>query len=219
MMRAVILAVLAAAACSPEPRRTFPVGFLEPVSPRVAAEALRLGLQIAGQAPSGAAVISAALPVRGGSGEVAADWAKLRFMTASAIAEGSAGVFLRLPRTSDGRDLLEYVEEWQAVERVSRELVFMRPIIEGGLPAPVPFVVPAGVKSRAWTFRGRRYVLLVNSSGSLLPLEEGSLATWRALFSVRSDPREILAACAAGVCLPTESILWLEGRLLPDILP
>jgi hypothetical protein len=161
-------------------------------------------------------VVSAARPFKNGGGEVAADWSSLRFLTARAIVEGSTGVFLRLPRTPPGHDVLEYIEEWQAVERVSRELRSMRPIMQGGLPAPDPFVVPAGIKLRVWTFRGRRYVLLVNSSGSSLKLDERSLASWRALFSVRSDPRQALAG---GACLPPQGVLWLEGRLLPELLP
>ena len=219
MRLAVFLAVLAASACSPEPRRAFPVGFLEPVSPLVAAEARRLGLAVAAQAPAGAAVVSAALPVKGGSGEVAQDWARLRFLAARAVVMGSSGVFLRLPRTAPGHDLLEYVEEWQAVDRVSRELLELRPMLEGGAPAAAPFPVPAGVELRAWAFRGRRYVLLVNPSGAAQPLDERNLRPWRALFAVRSDARQALPACGPDVCLPSEGVLWLEGRLLPETLP
>jgi hypothetical protein len=214
-----LFSILAAAACSPEPRPAFPVGFLEPVPARVAAEARRRGLEIAAQAPTGAAIVSAALPFKDGGGEAAADWARLRFLAARAIAGGSAGVFLRLPRTQDGRDLLDYAEEWQAVERVARELLLMRPIMQDGAPASAPFAVPAGIELRAWSFRGRRYALLVNSSGAPLPLEQKSLEPWRALFAVRSDAREILAACGTASCLPPEGVLWLEGRLLPEIRP
>ena len=219
MRRVFLFAVLAAAACSPEPRRAFPVGFLEPVSPRVAAQAKRSGLATAEQAPTGAAVVSAALPVNGGSGEVTADRSRLRFLTARAVAAGSAGVFFTLPRTPAGHDLLEFTEEWQAVDRVSRELLSMRPMLEGGAPAPAPFAVPAGVELRSWLFRGRRYVLLVNPSGGPLPLDEASLGPWRALFAVRSDARELLPPCGMGHCLPPEGVLWLEGRLLPETLP
>jgi hypothetical protein len=217
--RAVFLAALAAAACSREPRRAFPVGLLEPVSPGVAGEAARLGLEVAPQAPPGAAEVSAAISVKGGSGEVAADWPALRFRTARAITGGSAGVFLRLPRAPAGRDLLDYAEEWQAVERVARELLALRPIIRDGAPAPAPFAVPAGIELRAWTFQGRRYAVLVNSSAGPVPLDERILAPWRALFAVRSDARQDLAACGAGVCLPPEGVLWLEGRLLPELFP
>jgi hypothetical protein len=200
-------------------RRAFPVGFLEPVSPRVAGEARRAGLEIAAQAPADAAVVPASLPVKAGDGEVAADWATLRFLAARAIAGGSAGVFFRLPRTPIDHDLLEYPEEWQAVDRVSRELLAVQPIVRGGAPAPAPFAVPAGIELRAWTFHGRGYALLVNSSGGPLPLEEKTLAPWRALFAVRSDARQLLAPCGTARCLAPDGVLWLEGRLLPEILP
>jgi hypothetical protein len=216
--RAALLVVLAAAACSPRPRRAFPIGLLEPVSPRVAAEASRLGLEVAASAPAGAARVPAAVPVRGG-GEVAADRAALRFLTARAIADGSAGVFLSLPRVPAGRDLLDYVEEWQAVDRVVRELLAVRPILEGGAAAPAPFAVAAGLEVRAWTFHGRRYLLIDNPSALALPLEPRSLVPWRALFAVRSDARQILPACGKDRCLRPGGVLWLEGRLLPDVLP
>jgi hypothetical protein len=218
MRRAVLAALLAAAACSPRPRRAFPLGLLEPLSPGAAAEARSLGLEIAARAPQGAAEVPAAFPVKDG-GEEVADLSRLRFLTARAIAEGSDGVFLRLPPAPAGRDLLEYFEEWQAVERVFRELLAVRPIMRGGAPAPAPFAVPAGIELRAWAFRGRRYVLIVNPSDGPLPIEERDLSPWRTLFAVRSNARESLVPCGPGACLPPEGILWLEGRLLPEILP
>jgi hypothetical protein len=219
MTRALFLAVLAAAACSPEPRRAFPVGFLEPVSPRVAAEARRRGLEIAATAPPDAAVVSAAVATKGNAGEIMADARRLRFLAAQAVAKGSAGIFFKLPGAPKGYDLLDFDEEWQVPARVVRELLALRPVLEQGAPASAPFVVPAGIDLRAWTFRGRRYVLLVNSSGGPLALEERSLAPWRALFAVRSDARQNLPACGTGRCLAPEGVLWLEGRLLPEILP
>ena len=87
------------------------------------------------------------------------------------------------------------------------------------MPAPAPFAVPAGIEIRTWIFQGRRYALLVNASGAAQPLEEGSLAPWRALFAVRSDARQLLAPCGKKLCLPPEGVLWLEGRLWPELLP
>jgi hypothetical protein len=208
--------IVAGGACSREPHRAFRVGLLDPVSPRLAAEARRIGLEIAAQAPAGAAVVSAAVPLK--KGEFTGDWARLRFLTAQAVAAGSSGVFLRLARTPAGQDLLDYPEEWQAVARVSRELLSMQAILQSGAPVSVPFAVPTGLESRAWASRGRRYVLLVNNSDQPQPLEYGSLAPWRSLFSVRSDARQILRDCGADHCLAPGGVLWLEGRLFPDIL-
>jgi hypothetical protein len=218
MRRTILLAAVAAAACAPAPRRVFPLGLLGPVSARIAAAARGLGLEIAAQAPPGAAAVSAARAVKGG-GEVAADWSRLRFRADAAIVGGSSGVFIRLPSTPDGRDLIDYVEEAQAVDRVFRELLAARPILEGGAPAPAPFAVPAGVELRAWAFQGRLYVLLVNVSDGPLPLEARSLASWRALFSVRADPRQDLDSSGGVPLLEPGGVLWLEGRLLPDLGP
>ena len=217
--RAVLLAVVAAAACSPEPRRRFAVGFLAPVTPRVAAAARRMGLEIGQRAPAGSAVVSAAVAAKDGRGEVTADWLALRYLTDRAVVEGSSGIYLRLPSTPAGRDYMEYVEESQAVDRVLREILAMRPIFQGGEPSPAPFAVASGIALRAWAYQGRRFVLLVNVSQDPLPLEAASLVPWRALFSVRADAREDLLPCGSNRCLPAGGALWLEGRLLPNLRP
>jgi len=206
MRRLLLPMALLAAACAPKPQRAFPVGLLGPLSARVAAEAGRLGLETAQTPPAGAAEISA-------GGTETFDWARLRLLGARAAASGASGVYFRLPSVPSGRDALDYPEEWQAVARVARELVLMRPIMEGGETAAPPFAVPAGMESRAWGFEGRVYTLLVNPSAKPLRLDDGSLAGRRALFAVRADARQDLAVCGAGRCLPPGGVLWLEGRL------
>jgi len=203
-----------AAACSPEPRRAFPIGFLGPVSSRVAAEAGRLGLEVLDAPPAGAAVESA---IRGDKGApaVTANWETLRFLAARAAAKGSGGVFFRLPTAPRGRDLLEYPEEWQAVVRAVREIEAMRPMLERGRLVSVPFAVPNGIESRAWAYQGRRYILLVNDSGAGVPFDAEVLVPWRALFEVRSDARQIMSPCGVKLCLAPRKALWLEGSPLP----
>jgi hypothetical protein len=216
-MRFAVLFVAASfAACSPHRNAPFGIGFVGPVTPRVAAAARNAELSVAATAPDGAATIPAGVPRRDGS-EVTADFARLRVLTAAAIAEGASGIFFRLPRAANGRDYLEYAEESQAVDRVVRELLAVRPIMENGAPATAPFAVPAGVEFKAWSWQGRRYVLLANPSRADVPLDGNALEPWRALFAVRADPRESLIPCGAGRCLPAGDALWLEGRLLPDL--
>jgi len=213
MKLAALLTVILVAACSPEPRRAFPVGFQGPVASRVAAEAARLGLTVSDQPPAGAAIETAAAPgAKAGEPEVAADWATLRFLAARAAVKGAGGVFFRLPSAPEGRDLLDYLEEWQAPVRALRELQAMRPILEGGLQAAIPFVVPPGVEARAWSYQGRQYVLLVNPSAEAVHIDAENLAQWRVLFEVRSDARHVLSPCGSNRCLPGRSVLWLEGR-------
>ncbi len=190
-------------------RAAFVVGLLEPVTPRVAARAASLGLASAAVAPRGADGESA--------GEIRVDdWTRLRFLTARALARSREGVFFRLPGSPAGRDILDYPEEWQALSRVARELRAVRPVLDEGAPAAAPFSVP-GVEARAWSRSGRLYVLLVNVSGGPVPLDGAALSSWRALFEARSAPAENLLPCAAGLCLPAEGVLWLEGRLLSGL--
>jgi hypothetical protein len=190
------------------PRRPFPVGLGGPVPARVAEEASRLGLIVEEAPPDGAAYEDAA------DGSSTASRDSLRFTAARAVARGATGLYFRLPATPVGTDLLSYPEEWQAFARVARELLSVKPILERGAPSQAPMSVPAGVDSRAWRFHGRRYVLLVNVSDKPAPLEQSDLVPWRALFTVRADPRESLIPCGRERCLPARGVLWLEGRLL-----
>ncbi|UPT75208.1 MAG: oligosaccharide flippase family protein [Elusimicrobiota bacterium] len=147
MRRALLALAAAAAACADGPAAPFPVGILGPSSPRVAAEARRLGFDVADALPAGAASASAASPAARG-GEMAADWAVLRLAAARAAAEGSRGFFVRLPAPPAGGDLLDLPEEWQAPARALRELKAMRSVLERGAAADVPFTAPAGVRAR-----------------------------------------------------------------------
>ncbi|MFA6003551.1 MAG: hypothetical protein WC881_05735 [Elusimicrobiota bacterium] len=219
MRRGILLAAALAAACSPaQPRRAFTVGLAGPVAARVEAEARRLGLELTDQPPPGTVVETAASAGKSAAAEATADWDRLRFLAASAAVRGAGGAFFRLARTPEGHDILEYPEEFQAVLRAARELAAMKPVLEGGRAIPAPMALPAGVEARAWAYQGRRYVLLVNPAGAPAPLEPAGLAPWRALFEVRSAPAETLAACGTRVCLPAQGVLWLEGRLLPELL-
>lgn len=215
MRRAALLAAALAVGCSPELRRSFPVGLLGPVSSRIAAEAGRLGLAVSDAPPAGAAVETTVIQgEKGGAAEVTANWETLRFLAARAAVRGAGGVFFRLSRTPEGRDLLDYPEEWQAVIRAVRELTAMKPVLERGTLVVQPFEVPDGLEVRAWTYRGRRYVLLVNSTSADAPLNAEDFVPWRALFEVRSDARYVLKPCGTKHCLSPGKALWLEGRLL-----
>jgi|CXWL01.1.fsa_nt_gi hypothetical protein len=215
MKCAALLAVVLAAACSSKTGRAFPIGILGPVSPHAAAEAVRLGLVVAQSPPAGAAVVAAAVPgASGGSLEIMADWETLRFLAARAAARGAAGVFFRLPASPEGRDLLDYPEEWQALSRVAREMTAMQPLLEEGSIVATPFAAAQGLEARAWVYRGRRYGLLVNSSSMDVAFDADAIAPWRVLFEVRADARELLVPCGVKFCLPPGRALWLEGRLL-----
>lgn len=209
---AVLLAL--AAACAPEPSREFELGLIGPVGPGVASAARAAGMTIREAAPEGAEAYAAGVPFAGASGREErrmADWSDLRLLVGRAAAEGRTGAFFVLPATADGRELTSYPEEWQALARVARETAAIRPILESGLEAAVPFPVSAGVQARAWRYQGRFYALLVTDAEAAVSPED--FRPWRALFEVRADARDLLVPCAAGRCLPAGRVLWLEGRL------
>lgn len=212
-MKTLLAAALLLAACAPEAERSFEVGVIGPAGPRVAAAARAEGMVVADAVPERADLHHAGVPIPASSDERLADWSRLRLLVSLAEVNGRAGAFFTLPKAAPGRELTDYPEEWQALARVARETDALRPILESGLEAPAPFPTPEGVAVRAWRFRGRLYVLLVNEGPRPAPLAVEALKPWRALFEARADARELLVPCGAGLCLPGERALWLEGRL------
>lgn len=201
-------ALVAAAACAEPSKTSFSVSVRSPLSRRDEVMARRLGIGVVGAAPEG----SAAEPAY--AGNQMADWSRLRFMAARALAERRTGVFFVLPELPAGREFADYPEEWQALARVARELALARPIYDEGVDEPVPFPLSPGIEGRAWRRAGRSYALLVNSGPAQVPFDENALDGWRALFEVRSDPRELLSRCPSGRCLAPGAVLWVESRLL-----
>lgn len=204
------------AACSAGPRRPFPFGLVGPVSPRVAAEAARLGLSVAQDVPPGAETVPAGMFGREDAPEAIAPLAALRRRAARAVVDGR-GVFFRLPAVPAGRDPLDYPEEWAAFSEAARELAALRPVLERGRPAGAPFPAPPGVALRAWAYGSRAYVLLVNGGTEPARFDPAVLAPWRALFEARADPRQSLETCAGAPCLAPEGVLWLESRPWPGV--
>lgn len=217
MTRAFAAALLmAAAGCAPEKLRRFEIGLIGPVGPGVGAAARAAGLTVREAAPEGADTYDAVVAVKdasGGKGSRLADWSDLRRQVALAAVRRRTGVFFLLPESPEGRELTDFPEEWQALARLARETGALRGIVESGAEAEAPFAAPPGVAVRAWRFQGRLYVLLVNDAARPAAIDPEALRPWRALFEVRSDPRDLLVACGGGRCLPGERALWLEGRL------
>jgi len=187
--------------------REFELGLLAPVGPGVASAARAAGMTVRDAAPEGADALSAV------EGERLADWSQLRLLVARAAVRGRTGAFFILPPTPAGKEMTDFPEEWQALARVARETAALRPILESGVDAALPFGEPQGAEARAWRHQGRVYVLLVNDSGAAAPVAAETLIDFRALFEVRADPRDVLSPCPGGLCLPPGRALWLEGRL------
>lgn len=212
-MRKILAAALLLSACAPEPERAFDLGLIGPVGPGVEAAARAEGLVVAAAAPERAELHHAGVPVPASADERLADWSRLRLLVSLAAVRGREGVFFTLPKAAPGGELTSYPEEWQALARVAREYAALRPILESGLETPAPFPTPEGLAVRAWRYRGRPYLLLVNEGARPAPLAVDDLKPWRALFEARADARELLVPCGSGRCLPGERALWLEGRL------
>ncbi|MEK7389807.1 MAG: hypothetical protein AAB036_08910 [Elusimicrobiota bacterium] len=201
-LSAALLAVSVACAC--ETALGFELGLLTPVPAGMESAARTAGVSLHAAVPEGADTQLL------GAGSLDS-WAHLRFLVARAAVKGRKGLVLAFPPGS--KDLSVYPEEWQALARVAREIAVMRPIMEAGVETPVPFAVPAGASARAWLYKRRLYVLMVNESSRAVPIAEETVRPWRALFEVRTDARDLLIPCAISRCLGAQQVLWLEGRL------
>lgn len=136
---------------------------------------------------------------------------RLRFKSYNAVFHGTTGI----------RFIKEAGAPPAAAEAVARELRAMAPVFARGRPIPLPFPPPTdGWTARAWTYRGRDYLILANVTGDrqwkapVAALEP----TWRPLFELRRDPRELLKEYKGSHYLRPFQVLVLESRLRPKRL-
>jgi hypothetical protein len=139
---------------------------------------------------------------------------ELRFMSYDAVLQGAGGLWYYTFTRPDGQDLTHAPELWFALTWVVRELAQMKPVFEGGVRAEPPFKPePGDLQARAWRWRGRRYVVVVNRGGDAaakLP-EELLDVRWRPLFENRRDVRQLLDAKDGVFRLRPHQVLVLEG--------
>ncbi len=146
------------------------------------------------------------------------DAAEIRFMSYDAVLNGASGVWYFTYSTATGSNLSQTPELLFAVSGTARELRAMAPIFARGRPIVLPFEIdPDGVRGRAWTYRGRDYVVLINRrKGVDMKVPEEMLAPrWRPLFEARRDPRELLRPIDGAYYLRQHQVLVLESRLRP----
>ncbi|MBI3550388.1 MAG: hypothetical protein HY078_15210 [Elusimicrobia bacterium] len=144
------------------------------------------------------------------------DIAEMRFLSYDAILNGASGVWF-FAYSFGGATLPQAAERWFAVTSVSRELSEMVPILRDGAPAKPPFpIAPGGISARAWTYRGRDYVIAANRQNKAvkMPLEILD-SRWRPLFEVRRYPKELLTKDGDGWLMPPYRVMVFERRALP----
>lgn len=143
------------------------------------------------------------------------DHAEIRFMSYLSVVHGATGLFY-FTLTKKEKTLFEYPELWQAVARVAREVRAIRPIFERGTRVALPFPPdPDGPEARAWHYRGREYVVILNrKGGAYQKMPEELLADrWRPLFEARRDPKELLKSMKGAHYLRPYQVMVLESRL------
>jgi hypothetical protein len=144
------------------------------------------------------------------------DHIELRAMSYLAVVHGAKGLFYYTLKRGDGSSLLDWPELWQATARMAREMRAMQPIFSANRRVPLPFEPkPGGVEAACWRWRGRDYVVLVNRHrDKQLKVPKGLLdRSWRPLFELRRDPKELLKAANGEHYLPPLRVLVLESRI------
>lgn len=141
---------------------------------------------------------------------------EIRFMSYDAVLNGADGIWYFTYSTAPGTGLSQTPAAFEAVESTALELRSLAPVFAGGRPLRLPFNPPAkGWTARAWSYRGRDYLVLANRTGDRqwkLP-EEVLKPRWRPLFEARRDQRELLKAHAGFYYLKPYQVLVLESRL------
>ncbi len=153
-------------------------------------------------------------PNKPGGGRFPAHF-EIRFMSYLAILQGAEGLFYYTFKKPGGRTLADYPELWQAVARVAFELKGLQEILERGKLVHVPFPPdPDGPRARAWRYRGRDYVVVVNPRRGLYQKIPDQLLepSWRPVFEVRRDPRELLKPLRDGWYLRPYQVMVFESR-------
>lgn len=200
LSRGAVLGAAAAAALlyflavdrGPRPEE-FPVGFIGAQSP---ADARALAEQGFAAVPS-----------------CAADEGEIRFRSYDAVLGGARGVryLACAPAPEIPAD----------VAGPARELRALAPVFARGRSIAPPFAAaPGGPAARAWTYRGRDYVVLAarRAGTDVLFPPELLAPEWRPLFENRRDPRELLRRFGASWYLRAHRVLVLESRLRPGRL-
>lgn len=144
------------------------------------------------------------------------DIAEIRFMSYDAVLNGAQGLWYYTFSTVTTNTLAHTPERLFAVTTVAGEIRAMAPVFARGRAIPLPFEPPTkGWLARAWTYRGRDYLVLANRTGNRqwkVP-DEVLRPYWRPLFETRRDPRELLKAHKDAYYLKPYQVLVLESRL------
>lgn len=146
--------------------------------------------------------------------------AEIRFMSYDAVLNGAQGIWYYTFSTSTARTLAHAPENLLAVTTVAGEMAAMSPVFSRGRAIPLPFEPPAiGWVARAWTYRGREYLVLANRTRDRQwKVPEAALEPgWRPLFETRRDARELLNKHMDAYYLKPYQVLVLESRLWPKL--
>ncbi len=117
--------------------------------------------------------------------------AEIRFMTYLALVRGADGLFY-FSFSQEEKTLDAWPDRWFILKSIASEINALRPMLEKGKWTGM--LKGSDPRLEAWTIsrRGKRCVILINTSGSEIPLNVGALKNWRPLFEEKRSLNELL---------------------------
>ena len=117
---------------------------------------------------------------------------EIRFMSYDAVLNGASGVWYNASSMTNVPSLAPGPDLFSAASSTAQELRAMAPVFARGRAIPLPFEAPTeGWMARAWTYRGRDYLVLANRTiDRQWRVPEAALEPgWRPLFEASATPR------------------------------
>lgn len=135
---------------------------------------------------------------------------ELRFMTYLSVARGASGLFYFTLGSKDG-PLYARPDRWRLFERLAAEVNRLMPALEGAEEAPAPAGFDPRLSAKVLKGGGRTFMLLLNTSAEMVPLDVPKLEDWRPLFEEKRDLAALLPGQKAR-WMPPYRTLVLERR-------
>ncbi len=96
--------------------------------------------------------------------------AEMRFMSYDALANGADGLFYFLFTSKNIPLPIANKEHWQRIAAVTKEIAKLEPVFKNGAEIQSPLNLNAPLKSRAWQYKNKTYLLVVNPTAKPITL-------------------------------------------------
>lgn len=135
---------------------------------------------------------------------------EVRFMSYLSIARGAGGLFY-FSFQNKGGPLTKWPERWAIYEKLAAEINTLMPALEGVKDVPPPPGLDGRLSAKVVAGGGRTFMILLNPSPAMVPLDISVLKNWRPLFEEKRGLAALLPGDKAKF-MPPYRTLVLEKR-------